>query len=511
MILTIHNVWTEVDADWEEMNWLVPYLTFKTIVRGYQGKRKTVSEPMLKRGRFPTGLASTVLEGARKAGYKVTIVDARVRPCEPPVTWPPPAAHWLRDYQLEALRRCIVKTRGILWLPTGAGKTEIVIALAEVLQRASSRHAAAEQMRAEILGRCRWLFLAHRGTLVNQAADRYELRTGKQAGRIVEGGWTVADFTCATYQTLHRALTGVLDPTLTGARLQAAKAKEARARALLGDVAGLIADECHQVVAAQTKGVIMQCPSAYWRIGLSGTPLDRSDGRSVATVAAIGRVIHRILPETLINSGVLARPLIRMVPCHQNWHPKGRQRKWPTVYRDLVTKSLHRNELIVETVRRAQKPAMVFVKHVKHGRKLAQMLMFRGLSVVMVDGKDKEIKRARAIAAVERGDLDVIVATVVFQEGVDVPSLRSIIVAGGGDSTIATLQRLGRGMRRQAGKGDFELWDIMDSGEDWLRNHSRGRVRAYQQDGHSVWIVGMDGSETLMPVPKTKKRGGQIK
>ncbi len=76
------------------------------------------------------------------------------------------------------------------------------------------------------------------------------------------------------------------------------------------------------------------------------------------------------------------------------------------------------------------------------------------------------------------------------------PSLRSVIVGGGGKSIIATLQRLGRGMRvdRKAdgtiheGGSVFEVWDILDKGNKWLEKHARVRMNAYAGEGYETFI-----------------------
>jgi superfamily II DNA or RNA helicase len=74
--------------------------------------------------------------------------------------------------------------------------------------------------------------------------------------------------------------------------------------------------------------------------------------------------------------------------------------------------------------------------------------------------------------------------------------LRSVINAAGGKSTIATLQRAGRGMRVDRdiagnvkdGGDEFEVWDIYDRGNAWLEKHAKARVKSYQIEGHEVLI-----------------------
>jgi superfamily II DNA or RNA helicase len=76
----------------------------------------------------------------------------------------------------------------------------------------------------------------------------------------------------------------------------------------------------------------------------------------------------------------------------------------------------------------------------------------------------------------------------VVQEGVDVPALRSVVIAAGGQSTIAAIQRVGRGLRTQAGKTSCDVWEFLDRGQRWLEAHSRARRRAYEAEGYTVLV-----------------------
>ena len=234
----------------------------------------------------------------------------------------------------------------------------------------------------------------------------------------------------------------------------------------------------------------MAC-NAYYRIGLSGTPLDRTDRKSIMAIATLGPVIHRVSAETLVAAGVLAKAKVRLVTCKQG---PARSATWNGVYNELVVRSKARNDLLVKIAKRAQKPSLMFVKNIDHGQKLANMLMCAGVQADFVWGTHSTTYRKSRVKALTRGALDVLVCSVVFQEGIDIPELRSVINASGSKSAIATLQRLGRGMRLdraadgtvREGGDVFEMWDIMDDGNDWLETHSRARRHAYVTEGHTT-------------------------
>ncbi len=448
MWLRIGNTHAEVvrGTD-EEKSWLRDYLSFPmTSWAGGRPRQDTLRMYSLVNESFPAGFLGLVTKAAKAEGFTVEIVDPR----SPPIAADPNAdLAWLRDYQHKGVMAAATEKRGILWVPTGGGKTEIAAGLAVLLPG-------------------RWTFLVHRSTLLDQAAERFERRTGLTAGRIGDGGWTVGErFTAATFQTLYQAR------------------NSPQAHKLFLETDGLIVDECHVLPADSFWGVAMNFTKAHWRIGLSGTPLARGDRRSILAIAALGSVIYRIKTETLVEAGVLSRPKIRLIPVEQ----QSDLPTWQGVYGECIVRSPERNKALVDAAVRAQKPCLVFVKEVKHGKLLLKKLERAGVSADFVWGTDSTDRRKDAVKRLVRGDTEVLICSVIFQEGVDIPELRSVVVGSGGKSVIAALQRIGRGMRRAEGKDMFEVWDIADKGNKWLEKHTKTRLHAYTSEGHETAIV----------------------
>ena len=427
-----------VSATLNERDWLQRYLTldppkrsaYKTYpIRLYRGANV----------HFGTGLLISIQTAAREAGIVINITDGRI---DPPPLDPTADTSWLYDYQERALHISLERKTGLLWLPTGSGKTEIAIALANSVKG-------------------EWLFLVHRATLADQAAERYKQRTGKTAGRVRGGTWTglrkSERFTVATFQSLWRHRNKPI------------------VRDMLSQIRGIIVDEAHTAAAKTYHELIMQTVKANYRIGLSGTPLNRTDNKSAFVVSALGPPIFKLEAGELIDKGVIAKPNITMVKIHQP--PAERPTVYNTVYESHVVKSAIRNGAIVNMLRQAPKPALVFVRKLNHGRKLAAMISASGMECDLVTGKDFTESRERKIKNLKKGKTDVLVCTVVFQEGVDIPDLRTVVIASGGSSVIAALQRIGRGMRVSDNKSSCIVIDVHDTGEYFLENQSKKRKK----------------------------------
>lgn len=466
MKLLIGNATTMVvQATPEEVSWLDNYLSFADEStafvqrKGHRAKRvkpKTIRLYNPLTDTFPTGLLRLVYERATEAGFKILWRDAR----PPGLTLDPNAdLAWLRPYQREAVDAAIARERGMLWLPTGTGKTEIAIALTRVLPG-------------------HWLFVVHRTGIMHQTAARFRARA-REAGIAEEdlglgvfgsGQYVVGKrLTVATFQTLRSKL-----DSPEGQEVASAK--------------GLIVDEAHTLPADSFFSVCMKLHDTRYRIGLSGTPLARDDKRSLMAVGALGPVIYRLRSTEMVEAGVLAKPRIRFVGVEQY--------EMATTYRGVygkaVVRSATRNNALATIAQHAKKPALLFVRELSHGRNLMGRLERVGLRAAFVWGDSNQNQRDNAIRALQRGDLDVAVCSVVWQEGIDIPELASVIVGAAGKSAIATLQRMGRGMRNPDGKGTFDVWDIEDEGTPVLERHARARRKVYEREGYEVEDVDLE-------------------
>jgi superfamily II DNA or RNA helicase len=456
MRLLLGNLYTRpTDETPEDRQWLGEYLAFRSA--NFRGRARVQSMINAIDGSFPTGFVPLVMEAAKRENRAISVSDVRgPRPAEfvdYDLSIDARGAPWMTgkwDFQPPIVRAAASRGRGILWVPTGAGKSNLIAALCRALP-------------------CRWLVVVDSAQLANDLADTFERRCAEEAGRIGEGKWSTQRATFATFQTIAR-------------RLAAGDAECAR---LLDEVRGLLIDEGHTLPAESFWRVAMAC-GAYYRIATSATPLARGDRKSQMVIGATGRVIYRVWPEELIRRGVLSRPRIRMVELSQIGSP---WLDYDEAYRALISESHTRNRLLAQIAKRAAKPGIAFVRHLDHADLLLAFLIDEGVRAEVVQGDDSVQRRRAAIARLVAGEVEFIVSTAVFTKGVDIPSLRSVVVGAGEKSVIASLQRIGRGSRTTEGKSTFEVWDIFDrGGARWLEDHSEDRAAAYRSEGYEVQV-----------------------
>jgi len=473
-------VWIEIgdslcrvkNATPDEQDWVQRYLSFEDV--RFKGRRRghRVSLFSTIRGTFPAGLLQLVRDAAGRDGVKIEELDRRSTRITPD---PNADVAWLRDYQIEAVEACIAAKRGICRAPTGSGKGDMIVGLVKRLPG-------------------RWLFLVHRDNLVSQQAKRYKKYTGliaNEMSRTPPRDWKlVRGLNLMTLQSLAAGL----------------RADREGVKIALSQLDGLVIDECHTSPADVYYNAIQQCHAEY-RLGFSGTPLDRGDNRSLMAIACLGKVVYSIKPQVLIDAGFLAAPQITMVPVRQTASAEARAEGFHGVYEELICASEERNAAIVEIVRGAPKPCMVFVRIVEHGRLLVRAMRAEGINTEFVWGEKSKLAREGAVERLERGDSEVLVASVVFQEGVDIPGLESVVVASGGKSIIAALQRVGRGMRTDGGrKVTFDVYDVLDLGSPMMERHSRRRMNTYVRESYATVIRSADGTaEAYQPRLRTRR------
>lgn len=518
MLIEVGNVHARVlRADPQALAWLRGYLV--TTVFGKLGRPR--SETLVHDDAFPAGFCGFVRDAVMamaadpdgpawtKNEKPIRLIDRRA-----PVGEVVQAdTSWLRDDQQQAVEAVLKAQRGIVKAPTGSGKTEIISALLmrvvgmrwlvlaprtqlalsacrRYLRRALERRAVAEPKRAAVYRE-----------LVKQLEDEKltNVAGDLRVGFVGDGRWDVEPedtIIFGTFQTLYAALQG-------------------RGEELLRSAGGLIMDETHGNGAKTFVQVIEQTPHARWRVGFSATPLDRTDGRNAIVIGTTGKIIYEIPVPLLIKLGVFARPRLLFVthdcsadvPTSEKCKScKGKGTEWSMAalsqvpcskcggtcetspsYASIedagIAKSATRNALIAKLALEADKPCIVFVKRTLQGKRIAKLLAnASGTAVHFIDQTATAKQRDKVLKQIRDGELEIVVASKVWAEGVDAPNIATVVNARGGKSAINVLQQLGRGSRTSKDKKTFTYIDIADTGQPALQRHARARKRLIEAE-----------------------------
>ena len=417
--------------------------------RAWDGRRRLLLEP---ESIFPAGLLDRVRAAMEEAGCPPEIADLTDYPPplrDAPVLFDIPGEGKLRDYQLEGIARALERRRGILKIATGGGKTVLAAGLISQLGRPS-------------------VILVESIDLLRQTVAVLERHLRQPVGVIGDGRWVEAEFTVASVGTLAARLAG-------------------QGKAFLRSRQLVIYDEVHHGASDTSFKVLMACPAA-WRIGLSATPTGRSDGADLKTTGALGPVIFEVCPRELVAAGVLVRPVVEFVPVDEPLLPCAID--YQTAYRLGIVENQQRHRLAAARVKQyldAGLHVLVLVRQIDHGRALLAALHDVGVTAEFVFGAEHGTEeRGAALDRLRDGRLRCLVASEIFDEGVDAPAIDALVLAGGGKSEIRTIQRLGRGMRGGKRSPVLHVCDFADMTDPRLARHALQRLRTYRRQGVDV-------------------------
>jgi len=372
----------------------------------------------------------------------------------------------LRDYQIETIKKAIEHERGILDMSVGAGKTEVACGIIKALNLPT-------------------LFIVHTRPLLMQTKKRLESRLGEEIGLYGAGIKQLNKITVASIQSLYSNL------------------NTEEVQFLLKNCSLIIVDEAHHISTNTYKKVLEQS-DAYFRYGLSGTPLDREDDGSLYVIGILGNKVIEVGSKELVEQGYLSQPIVRLVEFFSkleneegeelwSFDPEIRGASWNKLYELGITHNKKRNKLICECTKRLllenKKRIMIIVKEVEHGKEL-QKVMEEELRhrVPLVWSKSNGQKDKLELSKFEQGILNVIIASPIFDEGVDIPAIDAIIIAGGGKSYIKSVQRVGRGMRKYEGKENLIVVDFIDKSLPVLIRHSGSRIKTYLAENFTIYL-----------------------
>jgi len=412
------NRWREVDG--------------KKIRRVWDGWKRQFWKGK-KRTYFPTGLFSLAKEFLNNNNIPFTTVDTREKP-DPNFEIEESGEFSYYPYQIPVIDKSCNIGRGILQAATGSGKTVIgggIIAKLDVAP---------------------FMFFVTSIDLLTQAKESLQkslLIAGKQAevGQIGGGVVDIKDINVCTIQTAVRALGKQWDSKykFDDEDTDDKTPIEERRKDIIDVIRsakGSIADEIQHWRSDTCQLVARELKSAYYTFGMSATPF-RDEGDDMLIQACFGKVITQITASQLIREGYLIRPDIKMV------HVKNKKsiyKQWQSLYKDQVVENDLYNGMIANIANayiKENRLVLVLIRQIAHGKLLESMIP----ESIFLSGSSSKKSRERGIKNLRNKYVSCIISSTIFDEGVDVKPLDTVILAGQGKSRTRALQRIGRILR----------------------------------------------------------------
>lgn len=377
-----------------------------------------------------------------------------------------------RPFQSEAVAAWWrARGRGVVVLPTGAGKSYVAMLAMDKVKRST-------------------LVIAPTLDLVRQWYDNLRVAFGTTIGVIGGGEHRVENITVSTYDSAYLHMEHI------GARFGL-----------------LIFDEAHHL-PSETYALAARLSVAPFRLGLTATP-ERQDGREALLDELIGPLCYR--QEIVAMSGdYLAEYETQRVDIELSVEERAQYEEARQVYRDYLQSQgirltspaafadfMTRSSRTAEgraaiAAYRAQKqlafcaPAKLdYVEHLLSVHAADRAILFtqdnatayaisRKFLIPIITHHTKVTERSHILQGFSEGTYRAIATSKVLNEGVDVPDANVAIVVSGSGSVREHVQRLGRVLRKKEGKRAI-LYELITArtGEAFTSERRRDHV-AYQ-------------------------------
>ena len=334
----------------------------------------------------------------------------------------------LRPYQAEA-KQAILSAwdegyrKTLLVLPTGCGKTVVFSSVTE--NQVNKGH--------------RVLIMAHRGELLDQAADKLKEASGLDS----------------VLEKAESTSLGSFLPVTVGS-VQSLAQEKRLARFPNNYFQDIIVDEAHHCLSDSYKRVLDHFPNANI-LGVTATP-DRGDMKNLGEF--FDSKAYEYSMTEAIREGYLCPIKAQMIPLELDIADVGISSGDFSAGEigHALEPYLHQIASEMANYCRGRK-TVVFLPLIATSQKFCAMLNDAGLRAAEVNGNSDD--RSEVLADFEAGKYDVLCNSMLLTEGWDCPSVNCIVVLRPTKIRSLYQQMVGRGMRLSPGKTELLLLDFL--------------------------------------------------
>jgi len=377
----------------------------------------------------------------------------------------------LREDQKRLISSALTFGRGVLQAPTGSGKTVLISATISAFPNA------------------RILFLCHTISLLKQTQEEFN-RFNLGRSTIVNG--------------INKDLNGqIIISTIQSF------SKDKILNQMNDKFDIIYIDECHRV--SSTTGLYAKALTKLTApiiIGVTATLPTKKEAQ-LALEGLIGPVIGHLTFAEAIDKEILAVPKIKLLPVptceaihdlrlYSNTKQKDERGNYILdengnhviirgIYDTGIVEYRKRNRIIIEAAIdqiKQGKSVLIYVVRIDHGERLVEISERLGIEIVFVRGSTGNEYREAVRKSMDAKKTLLTCATVAWSEGINIRSLDTIIIAGGGKSEKDLIQKCGRGLRRTEEKKEALIIDLLDNGK-YISQHCIERIKIYAEKG---WI-----------------------
>jgi superfamily II DNA or RNA helicase/HKD family nuclease/SOS-response transcriptional repressor LexA len=367
-------------------------------------------------------------EQARKV---VSIHTAKIDSSEPEPEVPLPRPHQTEALSALANTRQRGWQKGLVVLATGMGKTYLAA------------------FDAAQLGANRVLFVAHREEILLQAEESFlavlpNKRVGHYTGKQKQAE---AELLFASVQTLGQS-----------AHLE---------RFSRDYFDYIVVDEFHHAAASSYQRLLDYFQPRFL-LGLTATP-DRTDGSDILRLCDHNLVYRRDLFDGITEQQLCPFSYYGIFDSEVNYeHIPWRNGRFDPdkLSTQLATRGRARH-ILKEWHSKAQQRTLAFCASRRHADYMAEAFKKAGIAAASIH-TESDMTRSEALELLATGKLQVLFSVDLFNEGVDLPQIDTVMMLRPTESKILFLQQFGRGLRLSDGKEKLVVLDFVGNHHSFL-------------------------------------------
>lgn len=428
----------------------------------WDGKKKLLSKDM----KFQSGLLPYVEEIIKKYNLTYQIIDNRKNVILGKEIILNKNYYTPRDYQIDILNACLKHKNGVVKSATGSGKSYTM---------------------AMLIGKTniKTVIYVPGITLLYQLKETLETALGIEVGLIGDGHCEIKKITIATTWSVSQAYGKEYEPFDDEEKHKVDKLSTVDQKKIVKMVEEcemFIIDEGHHVACSSAQVIAQSSKNARYRFIFSGTPW-RDDDDDILLEAVSGVQLADVSASLLIEKQVLVPPKIHFLNV-----PESKvkfNKNYQEVYSKYIVENDERNDMINSSIVGLYdkgRRVLVLIKRKKHGQIILDNIPSH-INALYLDGDASSEEREDAKSLIKNKQIDVIISSAIFDQGIDIPELDALILGGGGKSSTRALQRIGRVIRgcQTTNKKDAIVVDFIDNAP-YLLNHSKKRYKIYKTE-----------------------------
>jgi DNA excision repair protein ERCC-3 len=412
------------------------------------------------------------------AEYKLPleIVDHRSEPREDP--------HYhdkmlpeitLAHYQMEALEVMHPNKNecGIISVPTGGGKTELMAAATKAYGLPT-------------------VIIADQRVVIEQIKERLELRdvvnhtdgVGLFYGGSRPNGQTVV---VGSIQSLTSP-----PASLKRKDLAQWKKRNTNAKAFQDIVRAsglLLVDECDKATDNRYRKLFMKYYGGRYKYGFSGTPFDKDKPvEALILKEHMGSVIYEVSRKAVEKAGRII-PIKAFMIGTKDDTGKSDRTAYDIAQRELIIDSDEYHKSIKKLVDAFPNDRTMILVDTNNVEDLGKALESKIPDSVFIYGKTSTKKRKQAIQAFEQGELKCLIGGKILKRGLDIKGgVHNLIICGGGKLHSDFDQKVGRAVRKND-RGFARLFCIFHLDNYYLYKHAKEQLKSIVSMGYDVQVI----------------------